>query len=69
MNHFMNNALEWVRRKDNNQEIMTIKEKTEKIKAINDMIVELKRNPTIASKQTIQRLQQQIDNVTKDESK
>jgi len=40
---------------------MTQQEKTNKIKELSSMIVDLKSNRTIDSKKTIQKLQQQID--------
>ncbi len=40
---------------------MTQNEKTNKIKELSSMIVDLKSNRTIDSKKTIQKLQQQID--------
>lgn len=44
---------------------MTQEEKFNKIKALNQMIVELKNNPQVNSKKTIQKLQQEIDNIVK----
>ena len=44
---------------------MTQEEKFNKIKALNQMIVELKNNPQVNSKITIQKLQQEIDNIVK----
>jgi hypothetical protein len=44
---------------------MTEQEKFDKITALNKMIIELKANPKINSKKTIQRLQQEIDNLIK----
>ncbi len=46
---------------------MTQQEKTEKIKEISSMIVDLKSNRTINSKKTIQKLQQQIDSLIYDQ--
>jgi hypothetical protein len=43
---------------------MTQEEKLEKIKSLHEMIIELKSNPSIASKKTIQSLQQEIDKLT-----
>ena len=40
---------------------MTQQEKTNKIKELSSMIVDLKSNRTVDSKKTIQKLQQQID--------
>jgi hypothetical protein len=45
--------------------IMTEQEKFNKIKVLNQMIVELKNNPQVNSKKTIQKLQQEIDNIVK----
>ena len=42
---------------------MTKQEKTNKIKELSSMIVDLKSNRTIDSKKTIQKLQQKIDNL------
>ena len=42
---------------------MTAKDKLDKIKSLHEMIVELKSSPSIESKKTIQRLQQQIDEI------
>ena len=44
---------------------MTQKEKYNKIKALNQMIIKLKSNPQVNSKETIQKLQQEIDNIVK----
>jgi len=46
---------------------MTQNEKTNKIKELSSMIVDLKSNRTIDSKKTIQKLQQQIDKLIYDE--
>ena len=43
--------------------IMTLEEKTNQINAIQKMIVDLKTNPSLKSKNTIQKLQQQIDEI------
>jgi len=43
---------------------MTQQEKTNKIKELSSMIVDLKSNRTIDSKKTIQKLQQEIDKLT-----
>ncbi len=43
---------------------MTQQEKTNKIKELSSMIFDLKSNRTIDSKKTIQKLQQQIDELT-----
>ena len=40
---------------------MTQQEKTNKIAELSNMIVDLKTNPKVNSKKTIQKLQQQID--------
>ena len=40
---------------------MTKKEKIQKIEALGKMIIELKTNPDIDSKLTIQQLQQELD--------
>ena len=45
---------------------MTQNEKTNKIKELSSMIVDLKTNRTIDSKKTIQKLQQQIDSLIYD---
>ena len=42
---------------------MTLEEKTQKIDSINKMISDLKSNPTVTAKDTIQKLQQQIDKI------
>ena len=42
---------------------MTNKEKIQKIEAINKMIIDLKLNPPIESKITIQKLQQERDEI------
>ena len=42
---------------------MTEKEKREKIQELSSMIFELKRNRTVGSKKTIQKLQQEMDNL------
>ena len=64
MNHFMNNALEWLKAKEN--KTMTQEEKLEKIASIQKMILELKTSIGVEnSKQTIQKLQQEIDELTK----
>jgi hypothetical protein len=42
---------------------MKQKEKLQKIEAINKMILDLKLNPTIKSKTTIQKLQQERDKI------
>ena len=44
---------------------MTEQEKFNKIKVLNQMIIELKSNPSVESKKTIQKLQQEIDNIVK----
>ena len=44
---------------------MTLEEKTQKVKVITAMIVDLKKNPSVEAKQTIQKLQQEIDNIIK----
>lgn len=44
---------------------MTEQEKFSKIKSLNKMIIELKTNPQVNSKETIQKLQQEIDNLVK----
>jgi len=43
--------------------IMTLEEKTQKINSINKIISDLKSNPTVTAKDTIQKLQQQIDKI------
>ena len=64
MNHFMNNALEWFKAKEN--KTMAQEEKLEKIASIQKMILELKTSIGVEnSKQTIQKLQQEIDELTK----
>ena len=42
---------------------MTAQDNLDKIKSLHEMIVELKSSPSIESKKTIQRLQQQIDEI------
>jgi|TARA_R100001086_G_scaffold242324_1_gene169945 hypothetical protein len=60
----MNNALEWFKAKEN--KTMTQEEKLEKIASIQKMILELKTSIGVEnSKQTIQKLQQEIDELTK----
>ena len=44
---------------------MTIEEKLSKITAIQEMISKLKSNPEVDSKLTIQKLQQELDNIIK----
>lgn len=44
---------------------MTAQDKLDKIKSLYEMIVELKSSPSIESKKTIQKLQQQIDELIK----
>ncbi len=64
MNHFMNNALEWLKGKK--PKTMTKDEKLEKIASISNMILELKTSIGVEnSKQTIQKLQQEIDELSK----
>jgi len=46
---------------------MNTEEKSAKIKELNSMIVDLKRNKPINIKRTIQKLQQQIDSILNDE--
>ena len=43
--------------------IMTKQDKLNKIKSLHKMVIELKSNPSVESKKTIQRLQQQIDDL------
>jgi hypothetical protein len=43
---------------------MTKQDKLDAIKSLQLMIIELKLNPSIESKKTIQQIQQQIDNLT-----
>jgi len=43
---------------------MTKQDKLDAIKSLQLMIIELKSNPSIESKKTIQQIQQQIDNLT-----
>jgi|TARA_R100001443_G_scaffold46368_1_gene59239 hypothetical protein len=60
----MNNALEWLKGKK--QKTMTKDEKLEKIASISNMILELKTSIGVEnSKQTIQKLQQEIDELSK----
>tara|TARA_R110001606_G_scaffold319613_2_gene466555 strand:- start:4143 stop:4277 length:135 start_codon:yes stop_codon:yes gene_type:complete len=40
---------------------MTIQNKLDEIKSLHKMIIELKSNPSVESKKTIQRLQQKLD--------
>jgi len=42
---------------------MTKKEKIEKIQELSSIIVDLKKNRTVGSKKTIQKLQQEMDNL------
>jgi len=42
---------------------MTQKEKIEKIQELSSIIVDLKKNRTVGSKKTIQKLQQEMDNL------
>lgn len=44
---------------------MTEQEKFNKIEALNKMIINLKTNPEVNSRKTIQKLQQEIDNLIK----
>tara|TARA_R100001509_G_scaffold164900_2_gene144136 strand:- start:777 stop:914 length:138 start_codon:yes stop_codon:yes gene_type:complete len=44
---------------------MTREEKLLKIKSLQEMIIQLKSNPSVESKKTIQSLQQQIDNISR----
>ena len=44
---------------------MTEQEKLNKIKALNKMIINLKTNPEVNSRKTIQKLQQEIDDLIK----
>jgi hypothetical protein len=44
---------------------MTEQEKFNKIKALNKMIINLKTNPEVNSRKTIQKLQQEIDDLIK----
>jgi|TARA_B100000424_G_C22856860_1_gene456760 hypothetical protein len=44
---------------------MTKQEKIEKILSLNNMILELKANPHVKSRNTIQKLQQEIDEISK----
>jgi len=46
---------------------MNAEEKLAKIKELSSMIVDLKRTKPINTKRTIQKLQQQIDNILNDE--
>ena len=46
---------------------MDLQERTNKIKELSSMIVDLKKNRTIDSKKTIQKLQQEIDKLIYDE--
>ena len=43
---------------------MTQQNKLDAIKSIQKMIIELKQNPSIESKKTIQQLQQKLDELT-----
>jgi len=45
---------------------MDLQEKTNKIKELSSMIVDLKKNRTVDSKKTIQKLQQEIDKLIYD---
>ena len=44
-----------------NKFTMTIQNKLDEIKSLHKMIIELKSNPSVESKKTIQRLQQKLD--------
>ena len=44
---------------------MTQQDKLDAIKSLHKMIIELKSNPSVESKKTIQKLQQEIDNIVK----
>ena len=44
---------------------MTQEEKFNKINALNKMIINLKSNPEVNSKNTIQKLQQELDKIVK----
>lgn len=44
---------------------MTEQEKLNKIKALNKMIINLKTNPEVNSRKTIQKLQQEVDDLIK----
>ena len=44
---------------------MTEQEKFNKIKALNKMIINLKTNPEVNSRKTIQKLQQEVDDLIK----
>lgn len=44
---------------------MTEQEKLNKIQALNKMIINLKTNPEVNSRKTIQKLQQEIDDLVK----
>lgn len=43
---------------------MTQQEKIERIRELSSMIVDLKQNRTVGSKKTIQKLQQEMDNLS-----
>lgn len=43
---------------------MTKQDKLDAIKSLHKMIAELKKNPSIESKKTIQKLQQKLDELT-----
>ena len=45
---------------------MDLQERTNKIKELSSMIVDLKKNRTVDSKKTIQKLQQEIDKLIYD---
>ena len=43
--------------------IMDAEERLAKVKVLTSMIIDLKTNPTISSKKTIQKIQQQINEI------
>ena len=59
----------WINSMDNsplNNIKMNAEDRLSKIKELNSMILDLKSNPTISSKKTIQKLQQQINEILYD---
>ena len=59
----------WINSMDNsplNNIKMNAEDRLSKIKELNSMIMNLKSNPTINSKKTIQKLQQQINEILYD---
>ena len=56
----------WINSMDNSplkHLIMDAEERLAKVKVLTSMIIDLKTNPTISSKKTIQKIQQQINEI------